>query len=81
MVRTSRCFAGTFLQLGGPDTLEGVERVLCKLHFTDFFFARFRLSFTPKFFVTSSNLEATSKCGSDAHDQKGESAAGLLAAC
>jgi hypothetical protein len=58
-----------------------VERFRCNLRFADFSFVRFQLCSAAKFFVGSSNLEATSKCGSQAHDQKGEGAARLLAAC
>ena len=79
MVRASRCFAGISFQLGGPDALMGVERFRCNLPFADSF-AHFQLSSTPKFFVTPSDLDATSKCGSNAHYQQGESAALLLAA-
>ena len=39
MLRTSRCFAGTLLQLGGPDALLGVERYPYEFHCTDFSFA------------------------------------------
>jgi hypothetical protein len=37
MLRTSRCFARIFFQLGGPDALQAVERFLF-LYLADFFF-------------------------------------------
>src|SRR6266436_460826 len=42
MPRTSRCFAGTFLQLGGPDTLLSVVYFPLNLPFADFSFAHFQ---------------------------------------
>src|SRR5712672_3467825 len=42
MPRTSRCFAGTFLQLGGPHTLLSVEHFPVNLSFADFSFAHFQ---------------------------------------
>ncbi len=69
MPRTSRCFAETFLQLGGPDTLLSVERFPLNLPSADFSFAHFQLFSVGKSF--SDNFEATSKCGSQAHDQRG----------
>jgi hypothetical protein len=80
MVRTSRCFAGTSFQLGGPDTLLGVERFCANLSFADFFFAHFQLCSAAKVFVVSSNPEDTSTLVSEPHDQKGEGAARLFAA-
>jgi len=80
MVRTSRCFAGIFLQLGGPDALLGVVRFRCNLPSADFFLAHFRFFSAAKVFALSSNLEATSKCGSQANDPKGERAARLVVA-
>jgi hypothetical protein len=77
MVRTSRCIAGISFQLGGPHALVGVERFLCHLRFSDFLFARFFS--TGKFFVASSDLETTNKCGSAANSQKGEEAARFVA--
>jgi hypothetical protein len=79
MVRTSRCFAGISFQLGGPHAIVSGERLRCYLQFSDFPFARFFS--TAKFFVASSDLEATSKYGSEAHRQKGTEAARLVAAC
>jgi hypothetical protein len=40
MLRTSRCFAGTLLQLGGPDALSSVVRYPYQFRFADFSFAR-----------------------------------------
>jgi hypothetical protein len=80
MVRTSRCFAGISFQLGGPDALLGVARFRCNLPFADFSVAHFQLFSAAKFFAVFSNLEATSKCGSQANDQKGERAARFVAA-
>jgi hypothetical protein len=77
MVRTSRCFARISFQLGGPQALAGVERFLCPLRFSDFFFARF-IS-TAKVFVASSDLETTNKCGSAANRSEGEEAARFVA--
>jgi hypothetical protein len=79
MVRTSRCFAGTSFQLGGPDTLLGVERFRCVLLFADFSFAHFQLCRTAEFSVVSSNREGSSRFVSEPHDQKGEGAARLAA--
>ena len=79
MIRTSRCFAGTSFQLGGPDTLVGVERFRGVLPFADFSFAHFQLCSTAKFPVVSSNLEGSSAFVSEPHDQKGEGAARLAA--
>ena len=70
MPRTSRCFAETFLQLGGPDTLLSVERFPLNLPFADFSFADFQAFSVAKFF--SDNIEATNKCGSQAHDHRGK---------
>jgi hypothetical protein len=81
MIRTSRCFAGSSFQLGRPDTLKGVERFHCNLRFADFSFAHFQLFSAANFFGVSSDLEATSQCGSQVYDQKGERAARLVAAC
>jgi hypothetical protein len=78
MVRTSRCFTGISSQLGGPHALVGVERFLCLLRFSDFFFARF-IS-TAKVFVASPDLETTNKCGSAANRQKGDEAARFIVA-
>jgi hypothetical protein len=80
MVRTSRCFAGISFQLGGPDTLKGVERFRNNLPSANFSFARFQLCSAAKLFVVSSNLEDTSTLVSEPHDQKGEGAARLVAA-
>jgi len=80
MVRTSRCFAGTSFQFGGPDALVGVERFPCNLLFPDFFFAQFRFYSAPKVFVTCFHLEGESKFVLAPHDQKGEGAACLTAA-
>src|SRR5258705_13350573 len=77
MVRTSRCFAGTSFQFGGPDALVGVERFPCNLLFPDFFFSQFRFYSAPKVFVTCFHLEGASKFVLAPHDQKGEGAAGL----
>src|SRR5712671_2985337 len=74
MPRTSRCFAGTFLQLGGPDTLLSVEHFPLNLSFADFSFAHFLTFSVAKFF--SGNFAATSKCGSPAHDQRGNARRG-----
>jgi hypothetical protein len=79
MVRTSRCFAGTSFQLGGPDTLVGVERFPCNLPFADFPFAHFELYSAPKFFVACFYLEGASKFGLALHDPKGEGAARSVA--
>jgi hypothetical protein len=80
MVRTSRCFARTSFQLGGPDTLRGVERFRRNLPFADFSFAHFRLCSAAKFFVDYFHLEGTSKFFSKHHVQKGEGATRLAAA-
>lgn len=77
MVRTSRCFEPEFSQLGGPDTLEGVERLRCNLPFADFSFAFFRLYCAAKVIAVSCNLEGASKFTVD--DPKGEGAASLAA--
>jgi hypothetical protein len=77
MVRTSRCFAGIFLQLGGPQALVGVERFRCPLRFSDFLFARF--CSTAKFFEPSSDLETTNQCGSAGNGQKREESARFVA--
>ena len=69
MPRTSRCFAETFLQLGGPDTLLSVEHFPLNLSFADFSFAHFQ-SFSVANF-SSANFEATCDCGSQAHDHRG----------
>jgi hypothetical protein len=58
----------------------GVEPFRCNLPFADFSFAHFQLFSAAKVFVVSSNLEATSECGSQANDQKGERAARFVAA-
>jgi hypothetical protein len=81
MIGTSRCFAGICFQLGGPDAHLGVARFPCNLRFADFSFAHIPLLSRADFFVVSSNLEATTQCGSQAHDQKGERAARFVAAC
>jgi|GraSoi2013_115cm_1033766.scaffolds.fasta_scaffold52018_2 hypothetical protein len=81
MVRTSRCFASDFSQLGGPEALVSVECFRCDLPFANFPFAHFQLFSTAKFVVASFNLEATRNWGSALHDQKGDGAAHLLAAC
>jgi hypothetical protein len=78
MVRTSRCFAGISFQLGGPHALVGVEGFHCHLQFANFFFARFFS--TTRFFVASSDLKATNKCGSKPNSQMGEEAARFFAA-
>src|SRR6266436_3468678 len=57
MPRTSRCFAGTFLQLGWPDTLLSVEHFPLNLSFADFSFAHFQSFFVVNFI--SANFEAT----------------------
>jgi hypothetical protein len=80
MVRTSRCFAGIFSQLGGPDTLVGVERFRCNLPFADFSFALFQLYSAANFFVTCLCPEGTSKFALEPHDKKGEGAARSAAA-
>jgi len=46
-----------------------VERFPLNLPFADFSFADFQAFSVAKFF--SGNIEATSKCGSPAHDQRG----------
>jgi hypothetical protein len=56
----------------------GVERFPCHERFSDFLFARF--SSTAKFFVASSDLETTNRCGSAASRQKGEEPARFVAA-
>ena len=78
MVRTSRCFTRNSFQLGGPHALVGVERFRCHLRSSNFLFARF--SSTAKFFVASSDLETTNKCGSAVNGQQGEEAACFVAA-
>src|SRR5882762_6314677 len=69
MPRTSRCFAETFLQLGGPDTLLSVEHFPLNLSFADFSFAHFQAFSVANFFP--SNFEATCDCGSPAHNHRG----------
>jgi hypothetical protein len=51
MLRTSRCFVGTLLQLGGPDALQGVERYPYPFHCADFSFARIAIYSLKKFIV------------------------------
>jgi hypothetical protein len=80
MVRTSRCFAGIFSQLGGPDTLVGVERFCGNLPSADFSFALLQINSASDFFVTCFYLEGASKFALESHDQKGEGAARLAAA-
>jgi len=56
MLRTSRCFAGTLLQLGGPDALSSVVRYPYLFQFADFPFARIALFFRTKFFSNTCAL-------------------------
>jgi hypothetical protein len=70
MLRTSRCFAGIFFQLGGPDALLGVERYPYQFHFADFLFASFThialRSLTRFFFATHAlRFSAIRKLGPD----------------
>jgi len=78
MSRTSRCFVGTFFQLGGPDTLVGVERFPRNLPFANFSFAHFQVFSVAKFFLPTSKplVSVASKCGPEAHDQKGNAQRG-----
>jgi len=81
MVRTSRCFVRISFQLGGPDTLRGVERFRRNLPFADFSVAHFQLSFAAIFFVACFHPEGACKFVSQPHIQEGEGAARLVAAC
>ncbi len=59
MLRTSRCIAGTLLQLGGPDALSSVVRYPCQFRFADLSFARVALRLQSKFlFATRANASA-----------------------
>ncbi len=65
MLRTSRCFAGTLLQLGGPDALSSVVRYPYQVQFADRSFARIAPFSRIKLFFTTwaSSADAVCKLG------------------
>jgi protoheme ferro-lyase len=83
MLRTSRCFGGIFLQLGGPEALLGAERYLCEFHFADFSSARITLSYLTKFLFTTRARKVERRdaaiAGNSAHNPKGNPAAQFAA--
>jgi hypothetical protein len=52
MLRTSRCFAGTLLQLGGPDALSSVVRYPYQFHLSNLSFAPITVGFLTRFRFT-----------------------------
>jgi hypothetical protein len=85
MLRTSRCFAGTLFQLGGPAALPSVERFLF-LDLADFSFLLGIRNLSEKVSATvharrspsrarQSLFHAIGKSGPSAHDLRGEVAA------
>jgi hypothetical protein len=75
MVRTSRCFDGIFIQLGGPNALRRGERFRRNLHLADFFFAHRQPCSAAQLSAAWSDLEVLSECDSKTHDKMGEGAA------
>ena len=75
MVRTSRCFNGISVQLGGPNALRRGERFRRNSHLADFSFARWQLYFAAQSLAALPRLGASLECGSKIHDPKGEGAA------
>jgi hypothetical protein len=89
MLRTSRCFAGIFFQLGGPDALPGVERFLF-LHLANFHFPLSIRHLSEQFSAIAlarrspsrarqSLFHAIGKSGPSAHNLRGEVAACCVA--